>query len=107
MSTARNPRPIAPHPVTSHVYRDFARLAGEALAAGLVVSLALALAIFIVATSAQAAETPPGQGTLLLKFEAGAPPVAASLLFTHVDISVTGITARATVTQRFARSPRK
>ncbi len=102
MSTARNPRPIAPHPLTSHVYRDFARLAGEALAAGLVVSLALALAIFIVATSAQAAETPPGQGTLLLKSEAGAPPVAAPLLFTHVDISVTGMTARATVTQRFA-----
>ena len=44
------PGPRRPHPLTSHVYRDIARLAGEALAAGLVVSLALALAIFIVAT---------------------------------------------------------
>jgi Ca-activated chloride channel family protein len=102
MSTTRNPPPPAPHPLTSHVYRDFARLAGEALAAGLVVSLALALAIFIVATQAQAAETSPGQGTLLLKSETGAPPAPAPLLFTHVDISVTGMTARATVTQRFA-----
>ena len=85
MSTTRNPPPPAPHPLTSHVYRDFARLAGEALAAGLVVSLALALAIFIVATQAQAAEMPPGQGTLLFKSETGAPPVPAPLLFTHVD----------------------
>src|SRR5512141_2972535 len=99
MNSARAPRP---HPLTSHVYRDIARFAGEALAAGLIVSLALALAIFIVATQAQAAETGPGQGTLLLKPASDGVPVAAPLLFTHVDIAVSGATARTTVTQRFA-----
>ncbi len=99
MNAARTPRP---HPLASRVYRDIARFAGEALVAGLVVSLALALAIFIVATQAQAAETPPGQGTLFLEPAAEAPPVAAPLLFTHVDIAVSGMTARTTVTQRFA-----
>ena len=102
MTNARNLRQPAPNPLTSHVYRDIARLAGEALAAGLVVSLALALAIFVVATQAQAAEPGPMQGTLLLKPAAGAPSAAAPLLFTHVDIAVSGMTARATVTQRFA-----
>ena len=99
MNAARTPRP---HPLTSHVYRDIVRFAGEALAAGLVVSLALALAIFIVATQAQAAETDPGQGTLLFKPGEEGPSVAAPLLFTHVDIAVSGMTARTTVTQRFA-----
>jgi Ca-activated chloride channel family protein len=99
MNAARTPRP---HVLTSRVCRDIARFAGEALVAGLVVSLALALAIFIVATQAQAAETPPGQGTLLLEPGAGAPSTAAPLLFTHVKISVSGMTARTTVTQRFA-----
>jgi len=99
MSAARTTRP---HPLTSHVYRDIARFAGEALAAGLIVSLALALAIFVVATQAQAAETGPGQGTLLLQPAADAAPLAAPLLFTHVDIAVSGMTARTTVTQRFA-----
>ena len=70
---------------------------------GLVVSLALALAIFIVSTQAQAADAGPlpGQGTLMLKSESGEAAVAAPLLFTDVDIAVSGMTARATVTQRF------
>src|SRR5499427_5740703 len=106
MSTTRNPPPPAPHPLTSHVYRDVARLAAEALAAGLVVSLALALAIFIVSTQAQAADAgaAPGQGTLMLNSASGEAPVVAPLLFTDVDIAVTGMTARTTVTQRFANT---
>jgi Ca-activated chloride channel family protein len=103
MSTARNLNATTTHALRSHVYRDVARLAGEALAAGLVVSLALALAIFIVSTQAEAADSGvPGQGTLMLKSEAGEAPVAAPLLFTDVDIVVSGMTARTTVTQRFA-----
>ncbi len=104
MNTGRNAHASAAHPLRGHVYRDFARLAAEALAAGLVVSLALALAIFIVSTQAQAADTGavPGQGTLMLKSASGDAPVAAPLLFTDVDIAVSGMTARATVTQRFA-----
>ena len=103
MSTARNLNATTAHPLRSHVYRDVARLAGEALAAGLVISLALALAIFIVSTQAEAADSGvPGQGTLMLKGDAGEAPVAAPLLFTDVDIVVSGMTARTTVTQRFA-----
>ena len=103
-TTTRNLQANAAHPLRSHVYRDVARLAAEALAAGLVVSLALALAIFIVSTQAQAADAGavPGQGTLMLKGASAEAPVAAPLLFTDVDIAVTGMTARATVTQRFA-----
>jgi len=104
MNTSRNSHPTAAHPLRGHVYRDFARFAAEAFAVGLVVSLALALAIFIVSTQAQAADASPlpGQGTLLLKGESATATVAAPLLFTDVDIAVSGMTARTTVTQRFA-----
>ena len=102
MNTARNLSATAPHPLRSHVYRDVARLAGEALAAGLIISLVLALAIFIVSTQAEAADSVPGQGTLMLRSASGEAPIAAPLLFTDVDIAVSGMTARTTVTQRFA-----
>jgi len=104
MSTDRNYSASNAHPLRGHVYRDVARLAAEAFAAGLVISLALALAIFIVSTQAEASEAGvvPGQGTLMLKRAAGEAPVAAPLLFTDVDIAVSGMTARTTVTQRFA-----
>jgi Ca-activated chloride channel homolog len=104
MNATRNLQQDVAHPLRSHVYRDVARLAAEALAAGLVVSVALALAIFIVSTQAQAADAAcaPGQGTLMLKGATGEAPIAAPLLFTDVDIAVSGMTARATVTQRFA-----
>ncbi len=59
MDTGRNLRANDLHPLRSGVYRDLARLAAEALAVGLIVSLVLALAIFIVATQAQAAEPAP------------------------------------------------
>ncbi len=83
--------------------RGLVRLAGDALAAGLFVSLVLALAIFIVSSQAQAAATaaPPGQGTLLFTRGAGEAPVAAPLLHTEVRIQVGGSVARTTVTQRF------
>jgi len=68
MNTGRNPLTGFAPPLRGHVYRDFARLAAEALAVGLVVSLALALAIFIVSTQAEAADsgTVPGQGTAVV-----------------------------------------
>ena len=104
MNTGRNPHASVAHPLRGPVYRDLARLAAEALAVGLVVSLALALAIFIVSAQAEAAErgAVSGQGTLMLKNASGEAPVAAPLLFTDVDIAVSGMTARATVTQRFS-----
>ena len=104
MSTTRNSQPTVTHPLRGHIYRDFARLAAEAFAAGLVVSLALALAIFVVSTQAQAADAGggPGQGTLMLKATGSDAEVAAPLLFTDVDVAVSGMTARTTVTQRFA-----
>ena len=106
MNTGRNPHAPVAHPLRGRIWLDFARLAAEALAAGLVVSLALALAIFIVSTRAAAADAGagavPGQGTLMLKGSGGESDAAAPLLFTHVDVSVSGMTARTTVTQRFA-----
>jgi Ca-activated chloride channel family protein len=106
MNTDRYPLPTDLHPLRSGAYRDIARLLAEALAAGMIVSLVLALAIFIVATQAQAAETPapPGQGTLLLKSAPDAVPVAAPLLLTDVHIDVSGLVARATVAQRFVNA---
>src|SRR4030095_12369410 len=83
MNTARNLNATAAHPLRSHIYRDVARLAGEALAAGFVITLSLAPAIFIVATRAAPAESgAPGQGTLMLRSGSGDAPVAAPLLFT-------------------------
>ena len=107
MNTGRNQDASTAHPLRGPVYRDVARLAAEALAVGLIVSLALALAIFIVSTQAEAAESNagPGQGTLMLQSAAGVAPVAAPLLFTDVDIVVSGMTARTTVTQRFSNPP--
>jgi Ca-activated chloride channel family protein len=114
MATGRNPRGSAPsaqrarggapHPMIGPYYRDVVRLASEALAVGLAASLVLALAVFAVSTQAQAAATAeaPGQGTLLFKGAPGTAPLAAPLLFTDVRIAVSGMAARATVTQRFA-----
>ncbi len=86
MNTDSNLRPNELHPLRSGAYRDLARLAAEALAAGLIVSLVLALAIFIVATQAQAAEpnAAPGEGTLLLRGALDTPRVTAPLLLTDV-----------------------
>lgn len=107
MEIGRNTHGIDANPFRGRAYRDLARLAGEALAAGLFVSLVLALAIFIVSARAEAADvgnrpaTMAGQGTLLFRQGPGEAPVEAPLLFTDVRIAVSGLVARATVTQRF------
>jgi len=84
--------------------RELGRLVLESVLAGTFVSLVLALAVFIVATQAQAQGTPSRadvqQGTLLLRDDGGA-KTAAPLLFTEVHIDVSGLTARTEVKQRF------
>ncbi|MEP7183920.1 MAG: hypothetical protein ABI886_17215 [Betaproteobacteria bacterium] len=75
MTTGSSSHRIHGHPFQGRVWRDLAQLAAEALAAGLVVSLALALAIFIAA--AQAKPDEPYDATTA---DAGAPsavPLAA------------------------------
>ncbi len=81
-------------------WRELARLVLESFAAGIVVSLALALAVFIVTTPAHAAGGDTVQGTLYLKEDSGG-KVALPLLFTDVHMDVSGMIARVTVKQRF------
>ncbi len=82
-------------------WRTLGRLALESVATGLFVSLVLALAVFIVSFEAKAAGTgDPGQGTLLLRDDAGA-RAAAPLLLTDVHMDVSGLVARVQVRQRF------
>jgi Ca-activated chloride channel homolog len=82
-------------------WRSLGRLLLESVATGAFVSLVLGLAVFIVATQAQAASQPGDvqQGTLFLRDTAS--KTAAPLLFTDVHIDVAGMTARVQVTQRF------
>ncbi len=103
MDSGRREDADAAVPPPALACRELARLAAEALAAGLFVSIVLALAIFVIAAQAQAAETSaaPGQGTLLLEDTPGAAPTAAPLLLTDVRIDVGGMVARARVAQRF------
>ncbi|MFO1395698.1 MAG: marine proteobacterial sortase target protein [Burkholderiales bacterium] len=82
-------------------WSTLARLVADSFIAGLVVSLALALAVFIVTTPAAhaaPADTPPGM--LYLKDAAGG-RTATPLVFTDVHMDVTGMIARVAVTQRF------
>jgi len=82
-------------------WRTLARLVADSFIAGLVVSLALALAVFIVTTPAAHAagsDTPPGM--LYLEDAAGG-RTASPLVFTDVHMDVTGMIARVAVTQRF------
>jgi Ca-activated chloride channel homolog len=81
-------------------WRNLLRLALESLGAGVVVSLVLALAVFIVAQQAHAAPAEAGQGTLYLKQQDGG-QVGAPLLFTDVHMDVSGMVARVQVKQRF------
>jgi Ca-activated chloride channel homolog len=84
-------------------WRQLGRLALESLATGFVVSLVLALAVFVVSFEAKAAGAgDPGRGTLLLR-EAGASSVAP-VLATDVHMDVSGMVARVRVSQRF-RNP--
>ena len=93
-------------------WHGLARLALEGLATGLVVSVVLALAVFIVATQAEAAPLASRKpsvvvadahgGTLRLAASGDDPEAAAPLLATDIKVSVAGIVARTTLTQRFA-----
>ena len=106
-TSVHSPAPLLP----PKGWRGLARLALEGLATGLFVSLVLALAVFIVASRAEAA--PPSArasglagadahgGVLKLSASSDAPAVAAPLVATDVRIEVAGIVARTTVTQRF------
>jgi Ca-activated chloride channel family protein len=92
---------VVPAGLGRSALRELVRLVLESLVTGAFVSLVLALAVFIVATQAHAAAAPDaGQGGLLLANAQGE-QAAAPLLFTQVHIDVTGMTARARVTQRF------
>jgi Ca-activated chloride channel family protein len=78
------------------------RLGVEALAVGVFASFVLALAAFVVASSAQAAEFgAPRRGELRFAQGPGEATVPAPLLATDVAIEVSGIVARTRVTQRF------
>ena len=91
---------ITGNDVLRREWRGLARLVLESFAAGIVVSLALALAVFIVTTPAHAAAGDAGQGTLYLK-DGNGNKVASPLLFTDVHMDVSGMIARVQVKQRF------
>ena len=104
---APSPAPLLP----PKGWRGLARLALEGLAAGVFVSLVLALAVFIVAVQAEAAPLAARSaglaaadahgGALRLSAAGDAQAVAAPLVATDVRIDVAGIVVRTTVTQRF------
>jgi Ca-activated chloride channel family protein len=82
-------------------WRGIGRLALQSLITGLVASLALAGAVFLMSFEARAAGAGDAmQGTLLLREASGA-NAEAPLLFTDVHITVTGMLARIDVRQRF------
>ena len=81
-------------------WRALAQFVLESFVAGLVVSLVMALAVFIVTTPAHAAPADAGTGALYLKDGNGA-RTASPLLFTDVAMDVSGIVARVKVAQRF------
>jgi hypothetical protein len=103
----QDPRPAPLLPPQG--WRGLARLALEGLAAGVFVSVVLALAVFIVASRADAAPL-RAQGLRRGRcarrhaqaLAAGdEPAVSAPLVATDVRIEVAGIVARTTLTQRF------
>jgi Ca-activated chloride channel family protein len=82
-------------------WRALLRLFLESCAAGLVASIVLGLAVFIVATQAKASTTGDiQQGSLLLDDGHGT-KIEAPLIFTKVEMDVSGMTARVAVEQRF------
>jgi len=80
-------------------WRELARILLDGLIAGIVVSLTLALAVFIVTSPAVAATSSPPPGALYLQEDNGR--AEAPLVFTDVHMSVTGMIARVAVAQRF------
>jgi hypothetical protein len=86
MSTAN---PLSAHAVLRREWRQLGRLVFESAVTGLVVSIMLALAVFIVSFEAQAAGCDPGRGALLFR-GAGDAQTAAPLLLTNVPMDVAG-----------------
>ena len=98
-----DPNEATHHGFPRRQWRELVRLLLESVAAGMFVSLLLALAVFIASAQAYAAVTVPGshrQGALMLQDPSGNHE-AAPLLFTDVHMSVTGMIARVQVKQRF------
>lgn len=81
-------------------WRTLGRFVLEGFGAGLVVSLVLALAVFIVTNPAMAATAASPPGALYLQATDGA-RTQTPLVFTDVTMSITGMIARVIVTQRF------
>lgn len=81
-------------------WRTLGRFVLEAFGAGLLVSLVLALAVFIVTSPATAATTASPPGALYLTAPDGT-RAQTPLVFTDVAMRVTGMIARVTVTQHF------
>ena len=82
-------------------WRELARFVLDGFVAGLVVSLVLALAVFIVTTPAQAATASQPAGASVPQGRRRRPRSPSPLVFTDVRMSVTGMIARVTVEQRF------
>jgi Ca-activated chloride channel homolog len=93
VSVRRSPPPLPPG------WRGIARLAFDALIAGVIAGGVLLLAAF--AAVSHAAAAPPPTGAALVLDDDTLPPFDAPLVATEVDIAVAGIVARATVTQHF------
>lgn len=94
------------------VYLDFLRFVLAALAIGLAVGMVLSLLVLSTAAVARAAPLEAGdaatiekgevkQGALLLRTDKRGEYVAAPILATNVQMQVTGMVARARVTQKF------
>src|SRR3954470_9779208 len=89
------------------VLQDFLNMLLMGVVTGVLFSMALTGAVFLLSGSAQAAEEPEilsspgeaGQGSLLFKSERGY--IAAPTLHTDVSMRVTGMLARVKVSQRF------
>lgn len=82
--------------------RGLAWLVAQAIAVGLFASLVLGLAAFIVASTARAADfVAPRGGELRFKEANGEALEPAPLVFTNVEIDVSGVVSRTRVTQRF------
>ncbi len=95
----RSPVPAAPTPLRPGAFRDFARLAAEAMVVGVFASAALLLAALFISAAEAAPLGAPSTGTLL--FKGGDVPIPAPLVATDVRIEVAGVIGRTRVSQRF------
>jgi hypothetical protein len=98
-NTARNR-----YPLHDRAWRDLARFAGEAMAAGLFASLVLALATFIVSAHAAAAGPPSAAGLMPLADSGGGADRGGACY--PFDPAVPGGTQRFVAAATADRSPR-